>query len=138
MIVVDVVSLGDKNSNVMTIGFAPLTLAILLWYGSGMAENVVGSHSLVNAERSSVMTQREDAGLWVLGVCHSRPDLLTKIVRLRDCWKPRLGQFNKAREGEDLRDRCPARLPCSTTARRFATEGSHADLLLGFGSQVVL
>jgi len=33
MIVVDVVSLGDINTNVMTVGFVLLTLEILLWYG---------------------------------------------------------------------------------------------------------
>jgi len=32
MIVVDVVSLGDENSNVTTIGFVQLTLAVLLRY----------------------------------------------------------------------------------------------------------
>jgi len=97
-----------------------LTLVILLWY----RREYVGSHSPVNAERSRVVTQREDEGFGLLGVCHGHPDPLTRVVRPRGCWKPRLGPFQQGAGGGKclsgleriplifkLHGRCPARLP---------------------------
>ena len=74
--VVDVVNLSDKSWNVMTIGFVLLTLAILLWYGGGYCWLTLSCQRRVR-QRCGTEGGR---GLWLVGVCYSRPDLLTRLV----------------------------------------------------------